>query len=523
MGYISDNLVKGFLEFSELPALEVGDECFTYQDLYDESAQLAGFFRENLDKIKRVGILAYRNKYTYTGILACVFSGVTFVPLNKNFPLERTLKMVKLAELDIIIGDKSSSPFLDLLLQQLIKKPLVVLMDSDAHITIGGIKTISKYELELSGKNIDTSIISANDIVYLLFTSGSTGIPKGVPISYDNLSYFIKLNQKRYKICTSDRFSQTFDHTFDLSMFDMFMAWCHGACLVAMQPIDLLSPSYFVQKNNITVWFSVPSLIGLARRKNILKPNSMPSLRISLFCGEALSVKDLEVWYQAAPQSKIENLYGPTELTIACAAYHWDPVNSVNECRNGIVPIGKVYEGHYAKILDDKNEETSEGELCITGPQMFKKYWKNEEKTNDAFVQKGEYYFYRTGDRVKLSPQGNLLYLGRLDHQIKVNGYRIELGDIESCIRNFSDSVEAIAIGWPELEGKYTGIVVFVTGISEKDKEEIMEFTRLHLPQYMCPDFIKVLDSMPLNANGKGDRKYLKSLLDTNLMEKEIA
>ena len=137
--------------------------------------------------------------------------------------------------------------------------------------------------------------ISPKAIAYIMFTSGSTGTPKGVPISYGNLAHFIASNQGRYKISQRDRFAQTFDHTFDLSLFGIFLAWSSGACLYVMQQLDLLSPAYFVRENKITIWFSVPSVISLARKKIMLNENSMATFKTEPFCGEALSVKILRL------------------------------------------------------------------------------------------------------------------------------------------------------------------------------------------------------------------------------------
>jgi acyl-coenzyme A synthetase/AMP-(fatty) acid ligase len=294
------------------------------------------------------------------------------------------------------------------------------------------------------------------------------------------------------------------------------MAWGSGACLCAMQPIQLLSPFRFVREKNITVWFSVPSIITLLRKKNLLKPASLTSLRLSLLCGEALTKDSVEAWQCAAPNSIIENLYGPTELTIACAAYRWHPVHSPKECFNGIVPIGRVYENLHHLVVDENLQPVragEDGELCVAGAQTFPGYWNDCERTAlSTFTrldQNGnKLRYYRTGDRVRLV-ENNYIYLGRMDRQIKVLGYRVELGDIEATLRKVPGVIEAVALGWPiNDEGGYEGIIAFVTG-NLLNVELLTAKARDCLPTYMVPRTIHILDNMPLNANGKVARNLL--------------
>ncbi len=213
--------------------------------------------------------------------------------------------------------------------------------------------------------------VAADSIAYLLFTSGSTGRPKGVMVSHANVLHYLDCVIKRYGFTSNDRVSQTFDLTFDLSAHDLFVAWEAGACVCCPTQKESIKPGAFINDARLTVWFSVPSTAVFMRRFGVLKPGMYPGLRLTLFCGEALPVETARQWALAAPNSVIENIYGPTELTIACTVYRWDNAKSPNECEQGVVPIGQPLDGMQALIVDQQLREVEDGrdgELLMTGP-----------------------------------------------------------------------------------------------------------------------------------------------------------
>lgn len=235
----------------------------------------------------------------------------------------------------------------------------------------------------------------------------------------------------------------------------------------------------------------------------------------------AASRASAEAWQVAAPQSILENLYGPTELTIACLVHRWHPQNSPRLCVNDIVPIGRPFEGLAAAVVGEQLQPLPDeaGELCVCGPQTVPGYWKDPTKTAERFVKlsavdSSGMPFYRTGDRVVRLPDGEHAYLGRADHQIKVLGNRVELGEIEAALLRHPRVVEAVAVGWPEESGTAHGIVAFVCG-SDVDPEELKRAAGQLLPPYMTPRHIFLLDQMPVNANGKVDRGAIRHHLAT--------
>jgi amino acid adenylation domain-containing protein len=363
---------------------------------------------------------------------------------------------------------------------------------------------------------------SVGAIAYLLFTSGSTGMPKGVQVSQANVRHYVNWTVKRYQITEEDRLSQTFDMTFDLSAHDMFVAWEKGACVCCPDQKQLINPGNFINTSRLTVWFSVPSIAVFMKRLGMLKAGKYPNLRLSLFCGEALPAEVVKAWAEAAPTSVIENIYGPTELTIACTAYRWDSGRSPAECEFGIVPIGEPFDGMEPLVVNESLQEVNtgaDGELLMTGPQLTPGYWRDPEKTARAFIVPPgkDRIYYRTGDRVRRPLPGKpLVYLGRVDNQIKVLGHRVELGEVEALTRQVSGLDGIVAVGWPVTASGAGGVEVFIEG--EKMSTSPLQ-TKLEerLPSYMVPRRFHFLTRIPLNSNGKYDRGVLVKLLAEGL------
>jgi acyl-CoA synthetase (AMP-forming)/AMP-acid ligase II len=242
----------------------------------------------------------------------------------------------------------------------------------------------------------------------------------------------------------------------------------------------------------------------------------MPSLKWSLFCGEALPRQVADSWQAAAPHSILENLYGPTELTIACATYRWNPALSPSECMRDTVPLGLVYPGLSAIVVDDCLNDVppgEPGELCVSGDQTFQGYWRAPDLNAQSFIYRtspgvAARRFYRTGDRV-IFRQSHYVFLGRKDQQIKILGNRVELGDIEEALRRCG-CAQAVAIAQPDMQSSVS-LAAMVTGVN--DIKELIANARRLLPEYMVPREIRVIDEMPLNANGKVDRIAVLNLI----------
>lgn len=499
-------------------ALEVGEERLTYSELRDLAERLAARLvaANGGAAPRRVGLLASRSVTAYAGYLAILRTGAAIVPLNPEHPPARTAEIARAAGLELALADTSGAGA-DLGL------PLLVVGPKELEALT------SEPPPELSHPEADP-----DDVAYIIFTSGSTGTPKGVPVLHRNLSAYLGHVASRYDVGPGSRLSQTFDLTFDGSVHDLFVAWASGGTLVVPMRSQLLSPVKTINAQRLTHWFSVPSLITFASRLGTLAPRSMPTLRWSVFGGEPLPRAAALEWQAAAPDSTLEVLYGPTELTISCTAYRL-PRNRADWPRtaNGTLPIGTCYPTLDLLLLDENGRPAETGELCIRGPQRFPGYLEpannigrflpfdsgvaalpqalgsaraGETPIDTAATPLTDQHWYRTGDRATMH-DGYLVHLGRTDHQVKIRGHRIELGEIESMLREQPGVRDAIVLavhapdGEPELEAAVSG--------AECAIDELYAALGDRLPPYMLPRRIVILEELPLNPNGKIDRHAL--------------
>jgi len=515
--------MRSAAQFSERPAVIVGGTPVTYWRLRELALRIAASVQAHQQQFgtSLVAVFAQRSATAFGAVLGSLLAGHGYVPLNRTFPAARTRLMFERSGCQTLIVDRESLPQLNALLDADERRLLVIcpdLQDLQWHrrqwpqhvfISAGALEPSAAWREPREDQDA---------IAYLLFTSGSTGVPKGVMVAHRNVTAFVNYMADRLQVTERDIASQMFDLTFDLSVFDMFVAWERGACLCCPSKKALINPGKFIQDQKLTIWFSVPSTIALMRQLGLVKPDRFPSLRCSLFCGEPLPVSSAEAWLKAAPNCILENLYGPTELTIACTSYRWHPQRSSAESELGIAPIGYAYPGMNALVVDENLREVEPGEageLLMNGPQMSRGYWRDPERTHSAFIVPPgrKEIFYRTGDRVRRPVgDGPLTHLGRTDFQVKILGHRVELGEVEAVVRQASGTDGVVALGWPASASGYGGIEVFIEGgLAQVDR--LRELIASRLPDYMVPRGLHVMNRLPRNVNGKIDRNALRSML----------
>jgi amino acid adenylation domain-containing protein len=497
-------LAARFLRSAELfpdrPALEVAGATLGYAELRGRALGIARLLqaRDMQSGPELTGIFAGRSVGAFAGLLGILLRGHGYVPLNPRFPALRNRELLERAGCRVLVVDAEQLEAARTVLEGLAEPPVLVVAEEAGSVD-----------------EIDAPDAGPGTPAYLLFTSGSTGRPKGVLVRQANVTSFLDAVSARYDLSEVDRFSQLFDLTFDLSAFDLFAAWQNGACVCCPSAGQLLRPTDFVRDAGLTVWFSVPSAALFVERLGGLRPGLFPTLRLSLFCGEALPASLADAWAAAAPSSMLENLYGPTEATIACTAHRWERNSSPGA--NGFVPIGQPLGLTEAHVVDEQGAEVAPGEpgqLLLLGPQVVEGYWDDPAATARSFVtMQGNGRGYLTGDRVvRPSAGAPLEYLGRMDSQIKVLGHRVELEEVEAVLRD-ETRADAVAVGWPPTPSGAAGIVAFIADPAV-DTIELRRALLARLPDYMVPRELRLVKELPLNANGKRDRKALLASLE---------
>jgi amino acid adenylation domain-containing protein len=511
-------LAQSFQIHEDRNALVTVEGTFTYGEVAEGSYKVCRAL--NGASSRFIPVFAYRSRSAYQALFGVLLSGRAYAPLNPRFPAKRTLAMIEKIGADYLI---LASECIDIFsnFAESIYPITVICMDTpDAYADLIRKNTKHRFifaDFDEPKSEIKSSVNpNPNDPAYLLFTSGSTGIPKGVAVSNSNVCAYLKTVIGRYQVTSEDRVSQMFDLTFDLSVHDIFISILTGACLYVVPESNLFAPSRFIANYKLTLWFSVPSVVMFMKKMRMLKPDSFPSLRVSLFCGEALPVMSAQSWQDAAPNSILENLYGPTEATIAITHFTWNPSSSPSKSVNGVVPIGTPFANQEILILKENNQiamENELGELLLSGSQVTNGYYLAPEITNEKYVQipsAGDRTWYKTGDLVKLDLDGDLCYFGRIDDQVQVRGHRVELQEIDRIIRLASGLDLALALPLIGDSGTVEKIIAFLQ--SKKDLtiyNNIMAECKQALPEYMIPADICFLSEFPLNANGKIDRNKI--------------
>lgn len=497
---IGSLLCERFARFEKLPALWLDGKTVSYAQLFSDASALAERIANSTDKGDRIGLLAQRSYPAYAGILASILSGRPYVPINMKFPLERQISIASIAKCALLITDRISAA----------RGPELVR-------AIGpGLREIAVPETAAAAADPHRKTFTGHgpDFAYIMFTSGTTGVPKGVAVRRENLSAYLSAIETIAPIAPETRCTQLFDLSFDLSVHDVFQTWASGGCLYIANNDEMVDPVGFARRHALQAWFSVPSVVAMAQRFRRLQPDILPDMRTSLFCGEPLPVSIAREWAKAAPNSRIWNLYGPTEATIAITAEEFEPASSSDQ-GPATVPLGRAFPGSAAIVVGDDGQQSELGELWLGGAQISSGYINNESENSAKFVTKSfadQPYrrWYRTGDLVRRDAHHGLVFQGRMDGQAKIQGYRVELLEIEEALRHACGSAEVAAVLWPvSAAGAAEGVVGFVCGPARTERE-ILDACRESLPVYASPKKIIAIDTLPLNANGKVDRNALR-------------
>lgn len=505
--------LKGYERSRDRPALFRGSTSVSYAELYRRasavSAALPGMPHH-------VGVLDDGTDTPYAALLGALLSGRCYIPLGARLPPARTLRTIELAGLRTLVTEARAanrfSPVLlecrdlDLLLLDSSPEEVARVAEAFPQHRVMGIDS-SHAKLESPGD------VGPDTSAYMMFTSGTTGTPKGVAVSHRNVMAFVSAMDAFYDFGPDDRFVQLADLTFDLSVFPTYAAWSSGATLYLTPPNARMMAATFIDRHEFTVWTSVPSVAALMKAQGVLEPGRFPSIRHSFFCGEPLPVDLANAWASAAPNGTVDNHYGPTETTVAVTVHRWTGAESETGSVGGVVSIGRCYPNVEVAVVDANLEPVPTGEvgqLCFRGEQVALGYWADPERTDERFVSMpwwegaGSNRWYRTGDLGIMTVEGTLVFKGREDDQTKIFGYRVELGEVEAALRAAADVSIAVAVPVPVGSTNATGIVGLVPSPAP-DEGALLARLRRELPAYMVPARI-IATTIPLNANRKIDR-----------------
>ena len=493
----------------------------SYGELAPRARNIAVFLRQSSGwsgasptRLPRVAILGSRSIDACCAVLGAAWAGATYVPIGLKSPEERIVTILAQGEFSAVITDTAGAA----LLTERVRSACPPLIIRPAPHT-SGVKRDSTFcldHLPEADAAFAPTPIKATDLVYILFTSGTTGVPNGVMVSAGAVRHFIKNIVQILQYRTEDRSLDMFELSFDASVFSMFGIWEAGASLYLLPASKIMYAVKFARENRLTIWHSVPSLVSRLKQVHALSPGILPQVRLSLFGAEQLTLGSIETWVKAAPNSTIENLYGPTEATVACM-HQLLPSTPPIPAKRDVVAIGIPLPGCEAAIFDASGSpvpDNEPGELAIAGPQLAEGYLHAARLTAEKFPVIKGVRWYRTGDLACRDEQGIFHHLGRIDNQVKIQGNRVELEDVDAHLRAAAGTELAACVAWPIKNGAAQGLIAFIAGPS-RDADQIITALKTRVPVYMIPSQVVTLVELPLSLNGKVDRRALLKFLET--------
>lgn len=484
-----EHLYNTFCKNSSRYFLCDDEEFFTYAQLLDGISKIRHYIRTSIPEDQvTVGLLAGTDLNTYASIFALWFEGKAYVPLLLTAPEDRNQTVIKEAKLTHVLSSRD-------------------------------------FPQSLKAKVINTSLLGAdavnevprfNDerrIAYILFTSGTTGVPKGVQITIGNLTAFIDaMLSLGHEIFNTDHVLQMFELTFDFSVVSYVLPSYGGACIYTI-PEGEVKFNYaldLIEEHHLTVLFLVPSVITYLQI--YFDDINEPATRLCSFCGEALSLGITNRWQKCIPNARIINFYGPTEDTVFCSYYDVNEQNQKN--LNDVISVGKAMKNGEMMIMNENGfiaKPGERGELCLYGPQLSPGYWAAPQRNKEAFFIHEGKRFYRTGDLCFMDEDGDVMYVGRMDFQAKIQGFRVELSEIEYYSSMYlGQDYHSLCVAFTNKMGN-TEIGLAIEG-DGFDSKPVIEFIKSKLPPYEVPAKVLFFDRFPLNNNGKLDRSRIAEL-----------
>ena len=513
-------ILKQCRKTPDLTAILYKDENITYRELDRMSNKIANYLRnQGVERDSLVGIMVYPGPMMLIGMLGIMKAGAAYVPVDPVYPANRIQYIMKSAGIEILLTEHGLKEFLSGLIEKDSNIQTLVYLDHGTPMNF-----IDDYNQVLKEHWMEVSdaapeyINSPDDLMTVLYTSGSTGNPKGVMLGHRGYMNRLKWHQDTFKLKIGERVAQKTSCCFDISVWELFWPLMYGGTVCPARNDIVKNPwalAEWLIETRINVMHFVPSLFG--EFVNSLEDDdySFKDLRWLIFSGEALPMSIIQKWIDKHGLGVgIANLYGPTEASIDVTCHIIDKRPGADG--ENTIPIGKPISNVFIRNLDENMKELPEGEigeLWIGGIQLAKGYKNNKEKTEEAFKPNpfkeipGE-YLYKTGDLTTKKPDGSYEYLGRIDNQVKIRGFRVELGEIEAVLGVHPSVNEVAVIAVDYIEGQKQ-LIAWMAGNRTEDGD-LKEFILRKLPYYMVPHHFEWTAALPKTPNGKLDRKALK-------------
>jgi amino acid adenylation domain-containing protein len=517
MSLIHDYLADSARRSPHSTAIVDGPRTVSYAELDERSTLVASRLVElGLEVGDRVGIFLPKSIEAVVGLYGAMKAGGAYVPIDPSSPASRAVYMASNCGIRHLISHSSKretwSGFAEAGVEHVID------MGEPTVVNVEGSRVHSRDWLN-SATPLSLPRLIDQDLAYILYTSGSTGDPKGVMLTHRNCLAFVEWAAEEFEVTQGDRLSSHAPFHFDLSTFDLYAAAIAGASVhlvpksASMFPLEVRR---FIEDHGITVWYSVPSILTLMVEKAGLEAGDLQSLRTLLFAGEVFPTKYLSRLMSLLPHVTFANLYGPTETNV-CTAYTLDRPPDENDPP---ISIGRPISNVATIVVSESDEVVPSGavgELLVRGPTVMAGYWGDATRTAQRLTPSpvlshlGD-RVYRTGDLVEEMEDGNYRFLGRRDDQIKSRGYRIELGDIEAALSKHQHVVEVAVVAIPDdlVSNRIVGFAVTSGEVSEK---ELLRFCATAVPAYMVPETMTIAPSLPKTSTGKIDRQALATAI----------
>lgn len=506
---VQDYFSQSATRFPDKIAISCEQQELTFAETENRSNSLAHAIKDaDIPRGSFVPFFLKKSPHSIVSILGILKADCAYVPLDINSPAQRLQSILKASNASLVVVDNTSQPVFE------------ELLGNDSGVTLLNIETVDQSKtIPLDYQNLSI------DIAYVLFTSGSTGMPKGVMIPHKAIIDYIDWCVETYDLTDQDVISNHAPLYFDNSTFDLYTAFKTGATLhLVHDELNAVIPALvkWIQQREITTFFCVPSVMTLLAKSRRIKPDSFPKLRHVIFAGEVLPPDVLKTWMDLYPHIQFTNMYGPTEITVDCS-YHI--VNQKPDESTKAIPIGKARKNMELFVRVESGELSQQpgarGELLVRGTSVAYGYLGDSEKTESAFIQNPQHSIfhdplYCTGDLVEIDNQGDYIFIGRADNQIKYLGYRIELGEIEASLTQIDGVIEGVVVFGKNPAHGNDEIGALVQLEKGFELPALTQQLQQRLPPYMVPTLIRTSnEDFPRTPNGKYDRKVITAQVYT--------